>query len=48
MTESDPEMAEMVLDHIYSTAMINAGITDDAVAIANKSNTLLEKMLERL
>lgn len=48
LKESDPELAESVLAHIYSTSMITAGINDDPISIANKSNALIEKLLNKL
>merc|ERR1712228_1156005 len=48
LAESDPELASLVLNHIYSTAMVNAGIQEGAIALASKSSELLEKLLEKV
>jgi TNF receptor-associated protein 1 len=46
--ESDPELAEQILKQLYHAAMANAGLNDDAVSIANKTNNLVEMFLEKL
>jgi len=48
LSESDPELASLILNHIYSTAMVNAGIQEDAISLAAKSSQLLEKLLEKV
>ena len=40
--ESDPELAEQIVKQLYHAAMANAGLNDDAVSIANKTNNLVE------
>ena len=46
--ESDPELAEQIVRQLYHAAMANAGLNDDAVSIANKTNNLVEMFLEKL
>ena len=48
LIDSDPETAELLLNYIYNSSMINAGIQDDAVMAVAKSSGLIEKLLEKL
>ena len=47
MRESDPELAVDLLNYIYATSMVNAGLQDDPVLVAQRSNELLEKLLAK-
>lgn len=48
MRVSDPELASDLLNYIYATSMVNAGLQDDPVLVAQRSNGLLEKLLAKI
>ena len=48
LSDSNPALAELVLRQLYHAAMASAGRNDDAVAIANRVNELVEQFLAQL
>jgi len=48
LSESEPELAEMILMQLYHSSMAKAGLNDDAIAMANRSESLVEQFLHKL
>ncbi|GAB1299950.1 Heat shock protein 75 kDa, mitochondrial [Apodemus speciosus] len=47
LRESEPELAQLLVDQIYENAMIAAGLVDDPRAMVGRLNDLLVKALEK-
>ncbi|KAF6127882.1 TNF receptor associated protein 1 [Phyllostomus discolor] len=47
LRESEPELAQLLVDQIYENAMITAGLVDDPRSMVGRLNNLLVKALER-
>lgn len=47
LRESEPELAQLLVDQIYENAMIAAGLVDDPRAMVGRLNDLLVKVLEK-
>ncbi|XP_019515788.1 PREDICTED: heat shock protein 75 kDa, mitochondrial [Hipposideros armiger] len=47
LRESEPDLAQLLIDQIYENAMIAAGLVDDPRAMVGRLNNLLVKALER-
>ncbi|NXV03470.1 TRAP1 protein, partial [Cettia cetti] len=47
LKDSQPDLAQMLLDQIYENAMIAAGLNEDARPMVNRLNELLTKILEK-
>uniref|UniRef100_A0A8D0HCS6 Heat shock protein 75 kDa, mitochondrial n=1 Tax=Sphenodon punctatus TaxID=8508 RepID=A0A8D0HCS6_SPHPU len=47
LRNSEPDLAQMLLDQIYENAMIAAGLNDDPRPMVNRLNELLTKALEK-
>ena len=48
LSESEPELAELVLMQLYHSSMAKAGLNDDAIAMANRSENLVEQFLNKV
>ncbi|XP_010212849.1 PREDICTED: heat shock protein 75 kDa, mitochondrial, partial [Tinamus guttatus] len=47
LKDSQPDLAQLLLDQIYENAMIAAGLNDDPRPMVNRLNELLTKILEK-
>lgn len=47
LRDSEPELAQLLVDQIYENAMIAAGLVDDLRPMVGRLNHLLVKALER-
>ncbi|KAL2298774.1 hypothetical protein Nmel_014372 [Mimus melanotis] len=47
LKDSQPDLAQMLLDQIYENAMIAAGLNEDPRPMVNRLNELLTKILEK-
>nr|KAF6491337.1 TNF receptor associated protein 1 [Molossus molossus] len=47
LRESEPDLAQLLVDQIYENAMIAAGLIDDPRSMVDRLNNLLVKALER-
>ncbi|KAL1398588.1 hypothetical protein pipiens_008846, partial [Culex pipiens pipiens] len=47
LTQSDPELAELLAKQLFSNAMVGAGLVDDPRMLLTSMNELLEKVLDK-
>lgn len=47
LKDSQPDLAQMLLDQIYENAMIAAGLNEDPRPMVSRLNELLTKILEK-
>merc|ERR1712150_92356 len=48
LVDKEPELAELILMQLYHSSMAKAGLDDDAIAMANRSESLVEQFLTKL
>lgn len=47
LTESEPELAEMLAKQLFFNSMVQAGLVDDPRTLLTGLNDLLEKVLDK-